>query len=284
MSPEVGDYMLTHKLRYLVELQEKHHFIIEFISKPGLAQEDFAYNVLERKKPEETDQEDKPREIDQSARNEGVKSEQTSEDGTEAKKESGRGRPRNQRAKSGSRRRYTRGRNRPEETKQSTDQVDTPAAQEVTPMDQVDTPAVQAITPTDQADAAESTPIAGISESAMDSKKEDVEASPGNQRAKPAPRKRYTRRKTSTNRSSSYRGRKRRVEKPVSPSNETASPGGDQAKPEADGNVAEPPPVAQEEGSENVSPSVPIASPTVPSDLNPVKESSPQSFPEDPPF
>jgi len=268
VSPEVGDYMLTHKLRYLLDLQEKHHFIIEFVSKPGLAHEDFSYNVLERKMSEETVQADKPKETGQAAMIGSVKSEQTSEGGSDAKKESGRGRSRNQRTKSSSRKRYTHERNRPEETNKSTDQLDKPA--------------VQAVTPIDQVDMTESAPIAGISESAMDSKKEDAEPSPGNQSAQQAPRKRYTRRKTSTKRTP-YRGRKRRVEKPVSPSSEAASPGGDQAKPEVDGNMAEQHPASQE-GSANVSPSVPISAPAAPSDLNPVKETSPQSFPDDPPF
>jgi len=269
VSPEVGDYILTHKLRYLIDLQEKHHFKIEFISKSGLAYEKFSYNVLERKKPEDMEQADKPKETFQAAKNEDVKSEQSSEGRTDAKREGGRGRPRNQRAKSSSRKRYTRGRNMPEETNKSTDQVDKPAVQEVIPIDQMD--------------VTESAPIAQNSEAGIDAKKEDAVPSPENQGAKPVPRKRYTRPKTSTKRTSTYRGRKRRVEKPVSPSNEAASPGGDQSKPEVDGNVAGPRSASQE-GSGNDSPSVPVSAPAVPSDLNPAKETSPQSFPEDPPF
>ena len=117
VSPEVGDYMLTHKLRYLLDLQEKHHFIIEFVSKSGLAHEDFIYNVLERKKPSENEQGDKQIEASPSARSESAKSEQTSEDGTDDKRESSRGRPRNQRGKSSSRRRSPRGRRKPDEIK-----------------------------------------------------------------------------------------------------------------------------------------------------------------------
>ncbi|MCH7622730.1 MAG: Rne/Rng family ribonuclease, partial [Nitrospinae bacterium] len=144
VSPEVGDYMLTHKLRYLLDLQEKHHFIIDFVSKPGLAHEDFSYNVLERKKPVEIGQEDKP--TGQAARNESVKSEQTSEGGTDAKKDSGRGRSRNQRAKSASRRRYPHERNKPEDVEQkdkSTDLADKPIYQPDKSTDLADKPIEQ---------------------------------------------------------------------------------------------------------------------------------------------
>ena len=108
VSPEVGDYMLTHKLRYLLELQEKHHFIIEFVSKPGLGYKDFSYNVLERKKPEELTQEERPRETAQAAGNDGAKSDSSAPEEADGKREEDKEKPRNQRGKSEPRKRNTR--------------------------------------------------------------------------------------------------------------------------------------------------------------------------------
>ncbi len=278
VSPEVGDYMLTHKLRYLLDLQEKHHFIIEFVSKPGLAHENFSYNVLERKKPAEVERLDKP--IDQGARNEDSQIERTSEDGTDAKKEGGRGRPRNPRAKSSSRKRYPRGRKKTEDMEQKdqpTDQVDNP----VDSVEQMEKPAVQA-------DMAETPKNDSAPTDVVDGNKESDEASPGNQSAPSPAKKRYTRRKTSSKRTSPYRGRRRRVEKPVSEGGESASPEVGQAKAEADGNVADARPVAKEGtqnlDSGNVSAPIPIPVPKVSSEPKPVKEVAPQSFTEEPPF
>ena len=273
VSPEVGDYMLTHKLRYLLDLQEKHHFIIEFVSKPGLAHEDFIYNVLERKKPGENEQEDKQTEASPSTRSENAKSEQTSEDGTDDKRESSRGRPRNQRSKSSSRRRSPRGRRKPDEIKplDKPEEVDQAAQNGNAKVE----PSGEAIVETQKEGDAETsvveTPKEGDAETSKDS------------RPKSAPRKRYTRRKTSSKRSSNYRGRRKPAES--TQSSETASPGGDQAKPEVDGNVAQPRPTSQEgSGSNetgNVSPPTPITAPTAPSDPSPPKEPPPQSVPDD---
>jgi len=260
VSPEVGDYMLTHKLRYLLDLQEKHHFIIEFVSKPGLAHEDFIYNVLERKKPGEKEPGDRQAETEPSARSESAKSEQASEDGTAGKRENGRGRPRNQRGRSPSRRRYTRAREKPDEIK---------------PLDKPEE--------ADQVAQNGETNIEPAGEAVVETQKEGDAETPKESRAKSAPRKRYTRRKTSSNRSSNYRGRRRQTEKPASTSSETASPASDQAKPEADGNVADPSP-ASKEGTGNVSSSVPMSTPTPPSDMSPAKEPPPQSFPDDSSF
>lgn len=270
VSPEVGDYMLTHKLRYLLELQEKHHFIIEFVSKPGLSYKEFVYNVLERKKPDEIKQGEKSQETGQVARDDSAKSDRTSEEDTGAKKDGGRPNPRNQRAKSTTRKRYTRSRKKPEETEQKEQ-----------PVDQMERPMVQA----DTTETPKSDPT---SPDATDVKKEGEEANPDNQNAKPAPRKRYTRRKTSTKRSSNYRGRRRPAAKSSSEGNEGSSSEGPQAKPEADGNVAGPGPVVKEssvntEGGSVSSPTQ-VAAPKVPSDPPPVKEPSPQSFPDEPPF
>ena len=260
VSPEVGDYMLTHKLRYLLDLQEKHHFIIEFVSKPGLAHENFIYNVLERKKPSEKELSEKQAEIGPSARSESAKSEQASEDGTAGKRENGRGRPRNQRGRSPSRRRYTRAREKPDEIK---------------PLDKPEE--------ADQIAQNGETNIEPAGEAVVETQKEGDAETPKESRAKSAPRKRYTRRKTSSNRSSNYRGRRRQTEKPASTSSETASPASDQAKPEADGNLADPSP-ASKEGTGNVSSSVPMSTPTPPSDMSPAKEPPPQSFPDDSSF
>ncbi|GJL78155.1 MAG: ribonuclease E [Nitrospinaceae bacterium] len=123
VSPEVADYMLKHKLHYLMDLQEKHKFIIEFISKPGLAFADFSYNVLERKKEEETDQESKPKERRPAARNEGrrgrapareektVQSDAAPNEAVQSDavpSDSEGEKPKSQRPKSTSRKRYTR--------------------------------------------------------------------------------------------------------------------------------------------------------------------------------
>lgn len=264
VSPEVGDYMLTHKLRYLLDLQEKHHFIIEFVSKPGLAHEDFVYNVLERKKPGENEQEDKPTEVGPSARSENAKSEQTSEDGTDDKRENSRGRPRNQRSKSSSRRRSPRGRRNPDEVKP----LDKPEA--------VDTVAQNG-----------DTKIEPSSEAVVETQKEGDAETPAetskDSRPKSAPRKRYTRRKTSSKRSSNYRGRRKPAES--SQSSENASPGNDQAKPDVDGNVAPPRAASQEASGSaergNVSSPTPITAPTAPSEASPPKEPPPQSISDD---
>ncbi len=53
VSPEVADYILNHKTKFLVGLQEKHNFTLRFSSRPGLKFEEFTYNILERKKEEE---------------------------------------------------------------------------------------------------------------------------------------------------------------------------------------------------------------------------------------
>jgi len=261
VSPEVGDYMLTNKLRYLLDLQEKHHFIIEFVSKPGLAPEDFIYNILERKKPGENEQGDKLTETSQAVRNEGAKGDQASEDGTDGKKENRRGRPRNQRAKSAPRKRYTRERQKPDEIKS----LDKP-------------------TETDQGAQNGDTNTESTSEAGVEIKKEGDVVTAKDSNAKSSPRKRYPKRKTSSRRSSNYRGRRKPVENPQG--SETASPAGDQTKPEADGNIANP---ALKEGSGkaeggNISPSTPIVTQAVPGDPGPAKEPSPQSFPEEPPI
>ena len=264
VSPEVGDYMLTHKLRYLLDLQEKHHFIIEFVSKSGLAHEDFIYNVLERKKPVENELKDKLTETSQAVRDENVKGDQTSEDGTDGKKENRRGRPRSQRAKSAPRKRYTRERQNPDEIKS----LDKP-------------------TETDQVAQNGDTNVEKTSaEAEVEIKTEGDVVAAKDPDAKPSPRKRYPRRKTSSRRSSNYRGRRKPVENPQG--SETASPEGDQTKAEADGNVADPGPASQEASGNNeggnVSSPTPMVTPTAPIDPTPVKEPSPQSFPEEPPL
>ncbi len=272
VSPEVGDYMLTHKLRYLLELQEKHHFIIEFVSKPGLAQEDFIYNVLERKKPGENELGEKPAETAQPVRSESAKSDPASEDSTDGKKENPRGRPRNQRGKSSARRRHPRGRNKPDEAEGQN------KTEETSPVDQEGNH--NPIAPEGHV-STESTPEAGV-----EVKKEGEAVTPSDPGAKPAPRKRYSRR-PSSKRPSNYRGRRRPTEKTASQGSETASPEGGPAKPDADGNVAVPT-VKESSGNAdggNASSPAPIVTPPPTlSDQKPAKETPPPSFTEEPPF
>jgi len=298
VSPEVGDYMLTHKLRYLLDLQEKHHFIIEFVSKPGLAHENFIYNVLERKKPSENEQGDnKQIEASTSARSESAKSEQTSEDETDDKRENNRGRSRNQRGRSSSRRRSPRGRRNPDEVKtpdeikpldkpEEVDQVAQNGNTKIEPTGDTVVEVKKAGDAETPAETSAETPTTETPTTETPTTETPTTETPNDERAKPAPRKRYTRRKTSSKRSSNYRGSRRRVEKPVSTSSETASTAGDQAKPEVDGNVAQPRPASKGAGGNaeagNVSPPTPITAPTAPSDPSPPKEPpSPQSTPDD---
>lgn len=106
-SPETADYMLKYKLQYLMELREKHRFIIEFISKPGLAYENFSYNVLERKKEEDIEREDKSK--DKRARGGGKRSDAPpalEENPAQNENEEDDGKPRDQRPDSVPRKRY----------------------------------------------------------------------------------------------------------------------------------------------------------------------------------
>lgn len=114
VSSEVEDYLLNHKLKHLVELQEKHKFRIEFRGKPGLAYDQFSYSILERQKEEEAppvleapSRDKKPAEREESKSPEAAVSEGS---GVEEKKEGikAEARPRGRRPKSTSRNRNSR--------------------------------------------------------------------------------------------------------------------------------------------------------------------------------
>lgn len=108
-SPETADYMLKYKLQYLTELREKHRFIIEFISKPGLAYENFSYNVLERKKEEDIEREDKSKDKRAAPRGRGKRSDAPpalEENPAQNENEEDDGKPRDQRPDSAPRKRY----------------------------------------------------------------------------------------------------------------------------------------------------------------------------------
>ncbi|MFQ5450148.1 MAG: Rne/Rng family ribonuclease [Nitrospinaceae bacterium] len=86
-SPEVGDYLLNHKMKFLMELQERHHFQVEFISRPGLSFENFTYTVLERKREEEPVPESRPKEFRGRKRDETRKTGESAREGKEERKE-----------------------------------------------------------------------------------------------------------------------------------------------------------------------------------------------------
>ena len=48
VSPEITEYLLNHKTGYLLDLQEKHKFKLEFLSIRGITWTDFKYHVTER--------------------------------------------------------------------------------------------------------------------------------------------------------------------------------------------------------------------------------------------
>lgn len=48
VSPAITEYMLNHKAKFLLDLQEKHQFKLEFASTTGVSWSDFKYIVTER--------------------------------------------------------------------------------------------------------------------------------------------------------------------------------------------------------------------------------------------
>ena len=48
VSPPVTEYLLNNKAKFLLELQERHQFKLEFIGQPGLAWAEFKYQVTEK--------------------------------------------------------------------------------------------------------------------------------------------------------------------------------------------------------------------------------------------
>jgi ribonuclease E len=53
VSPEIAAYLLNNKTRFLMELEDKHHVKIVFQAQPGLAFDEFTYNVASRKRSAE---------------------------------------------------------------------------------------------------------------------------------------------------------------------------------------------------------------------------------------
>lgn len=49
VSNEIADYFLNFKMKYFIDLQEKHNFKIQFSCKEGLAYENFSYTILEKR-------------------------------------------------------------------------------------------------------------------------------------------------------------------------------------------------------------------------------------------
>lgn len=59
VSPEVVGYLFNNKAKFLLDLQEKHNFKLEFLSVAGLNWSDFKYNITEKTTDEITEQENK---------------------------------------------------------------------------------------------------------------------------------------------------------------------------------------------------------------------------------
>lgn len=70
ISNEIADYFLNNKMKYFMDLQEKHNVKIQFSCKEGLAYENFSYTILEKKedRPPKSTYEPKEREIEPSVR------------------------------------------------------------------------------------------------------------------------------------------------------------------------------------------------------------------------
>lgn len=64
VSTAVASYLLNHKTKYLQELQDKTQCLIQFTAKDRLAYENFSYTVLERKREEERQMENRSRGIE----------------------------------------------------------------------------------------------------------------------------------------------------------------------------------------------------------------------------
>jgi ribonuclease E len=274
VSPEVADYMLKHKLKYLMELQEKHKFIIEFISKSGLTYENFSYNVLERKKDkekdEEIDQDGKTREKRPATRNVGRRSALPAKEDRFARNDRRRG------ARNEGRRNEKPER---EEKIAQTESVPTTkneiAPSEVSNQEEKSVQNEIISTAKDNVIPSES-PI--HEEKSVQSESDDGGLK--DPRAKPAPRKRYTRKKTSSKRTSPYRGRKRRVEKTgdVQEGNEAKPDVDGNKKNEVDGNVREASPVVSERPprvESSVPQTMPVSSDSHESGNKPPKEGNP---------
>ncbi|MCH8156954.1 MAG: Rne/Rng family ribonuclease, partial [Nitrospinae bacterium] len=56
VSPQVTQYLLNNKAKFLLELQEKHQFKLEFTSQPGLAWTEYKYHVINKTAEEQAQQ------------------------------------------------------------------------------------------------------------------------------------------------------------------------------------------------------------------------------------
>lgn len=100
VSNSVAQYILNHKIDYLVEIEKRHQVNIEFFGKEYIAQDKFTYNVVERKSEEEINLDQKAK----SALKSGAESSKEEIPGkTEGKKERPRGRGRRSAAGAGQR-------------------------------------------------------------------------------------------------------------------------------------------------------------------------------------
>lgn len=104
VTPEVSDYLLNNKMEFLQALQDRHGVRFQFVSKQFLPSDDFAFNVLEKKKEEETAPEVRTREPKPQAK---TREGPAKEPQAEEKKAEGEGVRGPRRAKGPQKRRYT---------------------------------------------------------------------------------------------------------------------------------------------------------------------------------
>ncbi len=280
VSPEVADYMLKHKLKYLMELQEKHKFIIEFVSKSGLTYENFAYNVLERRKDnekvDELEQDGKPRERRPAAKNGGRRVVTPAKENRFPKNDRRRGSRnegrRNERPKREEK--AVQSESLPttnvvpseisdQEIKTVHNETLAPVKNDVRPPEILEREEQTVPKETIEVDGNEGSPV---ETSASEEKPVSSETDDGNakdQRPKPVARKRYTRKKTASKRTTPYRGRKRRVEKTddARGGNETKPDVDGNRKIEVDGNVRETGPMVSKRRQPPAKSSAPVAMP-----------------------
>lgn len=64
VSASVASYLLNHKTKYLQDLQDKTQCLLQFSAKDRLAYENFSYTVLERKREEERQMENRSRGVE----------------------------------------------------------------------------------------------------------------------------------------------------------------------------------------------------------------------------
>ena len=80
VSPPVTEYLLNNKAKFLLELQERHQFKLEFIGQPGLAWAEFKYQVTEKAAEELARQESRIKGASSGQRDDRKKPEENSEE------------------------------------------------------------------------------------------------------------------------------------------------------------------------------------------------------------